>query len=86
MVKTHTFCSRKYHISTDRLDGMAEQEDDGRRWLYVMRPMQTRAGLETTIHEALHACDWRARENEVTDIARDIARFLWRLGWRRVND
>lgn len=81
-VKTHTFCGRKYHIMTEVLDGWTDQQDDDQQWLLIMRPLDTRAGLETAIHEALHACDWKAKENEVTDVARDIARFLWRLGWR----
>jgi len=82
-VKTHTFCGRKYHICFDRLDGWTDTVDDGKKWLLVARDLGTQAGLETLIHEALHACDWKARENEVTDTARDIARFLWRLGYRR---
>lgn len=82
-MKTHTFCGRKYHICFDELDGWSDQKDDNRKWLMAMRSLDTKAGLETLIHEALHACDWKARENKVTDTARDIARFLWRLGYRR---
>jgi len=84
-MKTHTFCGRKYHIAFDKLDGSADQESDAKKWLMVFRGLNDKAGLETLIHEALHACDWKARENEVTDTARDIARFLWRLGFRRTT-
>ena len=84
-MKTHTFCGRKYHVCLDRLDGWADQQDDDKKWLLVNRDLGTKAGMETAIHEALHACDWKARENEVTLTARDIARFLWRLGFRRGN-
>lgn len=47
-----------------------------------MRDMGTRIGLETLIHESLHACNWKASEENVTQTAHDIARFLWRLGYR----
>jgi len=39
--------------------------------------------LEVTIHELLHACDWRADEEHIDQQARDMARVLWRLGWRQ---
>ncbi len=38
--------------------------------------------LDTVIHEALHACT-DLSEDAVTETATDIARFLWRLGWRK---
>lgn len=39
--------------------------------------------LETIIHEALHAADWHRSEPWVEEVGRDIARLLWRLGYRR---
>ena len=41
--------------------------------------------LEVTIHEALHACDWYKDEEWVETVADDIARLLWKLGYRRDN-
>ena len=38
--------------------------------------------LELLIHESLHACNWHASEEKVIMTSRDIARFLWRLGYR----
>lgn len=40
--------------------------------------------LEVTIHEALHACDWYKDEEWIETTADDIARLLWRLGYRRL--
>jgi hypothetical protein len=37
--------------------------------------------LDVIIHEALHACT-ELNETAVDETARDIARLLWRLGWR----
>jgi len=83
MVKTATFNGRKYKIILDALDGNCDTDDY--YWLIIERDLSTRIGLETVIHEALHACDWRAKENKVEITAKEIARFLWRLGFRYVQ-
>lgn len=80
VVKTHTFNDKKYHIILDELDGNTDTDDY--YWLIVERDLSKRIGLETAIHESLHACDWRASEEKVEKVARDISRFLWRLGFR----
>jgi hypothetical protein len=85
-MKTHTFRGKTYHIATERLDGLADQDEDKQRWLFIFRDLRQKVGLETAIHEALHACDWKASEEDVTGTACDIARFLWRLGYRMTND
>lgn len=80
-VKTHTFNSRKYRVILGPLDGNCDTDDH--YWIIVGRDLSKRVGLETAIHEALHACRWTAQEKTVTITAKDIARFLWRLGYRR---
>ena len=51
--------------------------------MIIMADLETRAGLETLIHESLHGCDWNKNEILVEQTAYDIARFLWRLGYRK---
>jgi len=82
-IKTHTFGDIKYRIILDNLDGNCDT--DNYYWLIVERDLSKLVGLETVIHEALHACDWRAHEDRVSVTAKDIARFLWRLGYRRTK-
>jgi hypothetical protein len=41
--------------------------------------------MDTTIHEALHALLPFADEECVTKTATDLARLLWRLGYRRTD-
>ena len=79
--KTHTFDGVKYHVIIDELDGNCDT--DTKFWIILERDLSKKVGLETVIHEALHACDWRMKEDKVDIIAKDIARFLWRLGYRR---
>jgi len=79
--KTHTFDDKKYHIIIDNLDGNCDT--DNKLWLIINRDLSKKIGLETAIHEALHACSWKTNEDKVTKTAKDIARFLWNLGYRR---
>ena len=39
--------------------------------------------LEVLIHECRHAADWTRDEEYIAAEARDLARVLWRLGYRR---
>jgi hypothetical protein len=39
--------------------------------------------LDTILHELLHACQPDLAEDTVDETATDVARILWRLGYRR---
>lgn len=39
--------------------------------------------LEVLIHEMLHAVDWNQSEETIGTQAHDIAKVLWKLGYRR---
>jgi hypothetical protein len=80
VVKTHTFVGRRYRIIVGEVDG--NTDTDRHLWMVIGRNLREKVGLETAIHEALHACDWRQSEQKVMETARDISRFLWRLGYR----
>lgn len=79
-IKTATFDGVPYHILLDKLDGMADTHSG--YWLVIERDLDQKIGLETIIHECLHACNWCVGEEKIEITARDIARFLWRLGYR----
>ena len=42
--------------------------------------------LEVIIHEMIHAAGWHLDEEYVHDFARDVARALWRLGYRQQTE
>ena len=81
--KTATFAGRKYHLILAEIDGNCDTDD--KYWLVVGRDLSKRVGLETAIHEALHALKWAAHEKTVSRDAKDLARFLWNLGYRQVH-
>jgi len=41
--------------------------------------------LEVLIHEMLHACHWDLDEEAITETSEDLARVLFRLGYRRTS-
>lgn len=43
------------------------------------------ATLDTVVHEVLHAADWHKDEAWVEQVASDLTRILWRLGYRRAS-
>jgi len=86
-VKTHTFNGTKYAVWVDaKLDGFADQPHERDRLaIYIDPELFGLAHLDTAVHEAIHAAFHAAPEKLVGVTARDIARFLWRLGYRRVG-
>lgn len=83
-VLTHTFNGIKYDIdvNTATIEGYCDSPRGGKPGIHTTEN-GTCQGLETLIHEALHAENWVKTEQVVTRTAKEIARFLWRLGFRR---
>lgn len=42
--------------------------------------------LDVLIHEMVHAAGWHIDERFVNQFASDLARALWRLGYRNANE
>lgn len=41
--------------------------------------------LEILIHECLHIYDWKKDESYVDKEAKELARIIWRMGYRRTE-
>ena len=82
-VKTATFNKRQYQIYIGKLKGCTTVSELSANELYVRTDgLSERMILNTLIHESIHAYDWNAPEDKVQQMANDISRFLWRLGYR----
>ena len=83
-IRTAKFNGISYKIDiSGPIDGITDSpKPSGKPTLAIFADLGTRNGLETAIHEALHACNWSAAEDKVDSTARDLAWFLWRLGYR----
>lgn len=86
-IKTHTFRGTKYEIELNgRIDGRCEGTGETKNpKLSVYVDLCSSKGLETCIHEALHACCFAKTEAIVEQTACDVARFLRRLGYRKMT-
>jgi hypothetical protein len=82
-MKTHRFNGQRYDIHIGEIDGMCDSPMQGLPNLVIaLEKENTMKFLETCIHEGLHACNYSTKEELVTQSAHDIARLLWRLGYR----
>ena len=67
----------------DRGDGgTCDQPDARQKAIRILADLEPREELRLLIHESLHACHWWADEEWVDSVSDDIARLLWRCGWR----
>lgn len=86
-VRTATFNGRKYKIDCDTgVDGWCDQYGLNERYIHIHKPLNTKDGLVTAIHEMLHASNWSKSEKDVDRISIEIGRTLWRLGYRCKNE
>jgi hypothetical protein len=75
---------RYFKMTFERLprthDGICNYAD---RQVKIRKTLRGERQLEVIIHELLHAAHWDLDETAVTETAEDLARILWRLGYRR---
>lgn len=80
-VKTHKFPTGVYRIHTDGVDGYCDENGE----ICVQPNLKPERELEVWVHESIHAEFHEATEAKVTASAYNIARLLWRLGYRKVK-
>jgi hypothetical protein len=62
--------------------GECDSPDTNGKEIRIATDLGNQEELEVIIHEMLHAADWSKDEEWVEVIADDIARTLWKLGWK----
>jgi hypothetical protein len=67
-------------------DGSCDPPKNKSKAIHVRRGLKDERHMEVCLHEMLHACDYTKDEEAIEEMARDIARAMWRLGYRRVGD
>lgn len=66
--------------------GYCESPETPNKKIVVDSRLTGEERLEVIIHEAKHAGGWYRSEEYVTQEAQDLARLLWRLGYRCPGD
>jgi len=86
-IKTHTFRGVRHDITditfTEEVDGLCIQPNYPKGEIILFTNRAPKIFLESAIHEALHALNWSIPEDVVLERAQELARWLWRLGYRR---
>jgi len=83
-VKTHTFNGIKYDIDVSKpIDGYCDSPRGGKPSIRIVSNLNTKKGLITILHEALHAEGWAVSESVVDRVSTEIGNLLWRFGYRR---
>lgn len=85
-ITSATFNHKKYHLFFEEdFDGLCDLGRSLDREMVILQPRSnTQSYLNTLIHESLHAGGIES-ETQVTQMAKDISRFLWRLGYKIKN-
>jgi hypothetical protein len=65
-------------------DGDCNAPTDKDKAIRIRMDVKGQDELETYVHEMEHACAWWLDEEFVRQKSHDIAKVLWRLGYRRV--
>lgn len=63
--------------------GYCDPPDQRNKTIWIDSSLTDEEQLEVILHELIHAVDWPLSEEFCEARARDIARVLWRLGYRR---
>lgn len=63
-------------------DGECDSPDTKNKEIRIREGLRGERRLEVIVHELLHACMWSFDEQFVDQIASDITRVLWKLGYR----
>lgn len=66
--------------------GECDPASKPRKEIRIRKDLKGEALLDTLLHEAAHAADQSKDEEWVNEMASDIARMLWRLGYRREGE
>ena len=82
-VRSHRFSSGVFDICVENNDGLTILIKRNKRGeMFVRKDLSPAMTLETIIHESLHAEFPYMSEARVDNAGRNIARLLWRMGYR----
>lgn len=63
--------------------GKCDAPNKVNKGIKVHKGLKDKKELEIILHECLHACFWHIDEEFIDAAAGDLARALWRIGYRK---
>lgn len=88
-LRSHTFMNRRWRVRRKHVKGQlgsCDPPDEPEKVIYLDPDLRGLEALRTAIHEGWHACDWHRDEEMVDQGSDDVGLFLWRLGYRNINE
>jgi hypothetical protein len=82
---TFTFNGKRYRfrlMKSRYVEGACSPPDGRGKEIAIRGSLRSEHRLDALIHEMLHASCWDLAEETVERTATDMARALWRLGYR----
>jgi len=76
----------RYKQNGEQMWGACSQPTDKNKAIWIDKRLKGEHELEILLHEMMHACDWQKDEEFIGRSAKDIARALWRIGFRKTQD
>lgn len=73
-------------IGKENHRGLCDSPNRKHPKIRVKKCLRGEERLEIYLHEMLHAAGWHIDEDFVTNFAADVARELWQLGYRRMEE
>jgi len=87
-IKTHSFRLGTYHVSIDNCEGFCDTPDQYYNLRIQILDDDGYKGLSSALHESLHAegiPDKYLHKGDGHSDTERIAKFLWRLGYRKTK-
>lgn len=73
------------NIKDKQTEGSCDAPDTPNKKIIIDKRLKGIDLLDTELHEFEHAADWQKCEEVVAQKMTDIAKILWRLGYRKLN-
>lgn len=70
-------------VEMDDYWGLCDDPATESREIWIDPRLSVEHELEIVIHELLHAAFWDIDESVIEQVAKDFARVLWRMGYRK---
>lgn len=68
------------------LDGQCDPPNLPNKRIFIHAGLRGEKELDAIIHELTHAAHWDLDEPAVDEFSTDLARILWRMGYRKQDE
>jgi hypothetical protein len=88
-IRKHSFQDKEYKIRWYEpkdfdfpVNGCCSDPRKNNREIHIKPDQKEKILLEILIHEGIHASQWHTSEEYVDKTGKDLADFLWKIGFR----